>query len=254
MKNQLHIFLNAVMFYTRIPVPKNLPYSDEILNRSTRYFPFIGWIIGGVGAAVFYGLQFIFPAGLAILLSMLATILATGAFHEDGFADFCDGFGGGYTRERILTIMKDSRIGTYGSIGLVGMLATKFMSLQAIEVSSIPVVLLAGHAVSRLMPILVIYTSEYSRADATSKTKPIGQKGKGFDFTLALLFGLAFLVFIPFAYSLVVLPVLLLTTAVFRSYITRHLGGYTGDCLGALQQISEVVFYLGFVVFQTIWA
>jgi adenosylcobinamide-GDP ribazoletransferase len=254
MKKQLHIFLNAIMFYTRIPVPKNLSYSDEILNRSTRYFPFVGWIVGGIAAAIFYGLQLIFPPELAILLSMLATIFITGAFHEDGFADFCDGFGGGYTRERILIIMKDSRIGTYGSIGLIGMLATKFMSLHAIDVSNIPLILLAGHSLSRLMPILIIYTSEYSREDATSKTKPIGKKGKGFDFLLALCFGLAFLIFIPVSYSLVILPVLLLTTFIFIRYISRKIGGYTGDCLGALQQIAEVEFYLGFVIFQTLQA
>ncbi|MFY9153467.1 MAG: adenosylcobinamide-GDP ribazoletransferase, partial [Prolixibacteraceae bacterium] len=207
--------------------------------------------VGGIGAAVFYGLQYVFPPELAILLSMLVTIFVTGAFHEDGFADFCDGFGGGYTRGRILTIMKDSRIGTYGSIGLVGILASKFMSLHSLDVTSIPLVLLAGHSLSRLMPILVIYTSEYSREDATSKTKPIGKKGKGFDFILALFFGLAFLIFIPITYSLAILPVLLLTTYIFRRYITRKIGGYTGDCLGALQQIAEVEFYLGFVIFQT---
>lgn len=251
MRKQLYIFLNAIMFYTRIPVPKNLPYSDEMLNRSTRYFPFIGWIVGGIGAVAFYELEYVFPPELAILLSMLVTIFVTGAFHEDGFADFCDGFGGGYTRERILTIMKDSRIGTYGSIGLVGILAAKFMSLHSLDVANIPVVLLAGHSLSRLMPILVIYTSEYSREDATSKTKPIGKKGKGFDFILALFFGLAFLIFIPITYSLAILPVLLLTTIIFRSYITRKIGGYTGDCLGALQQIAEVEFYLGFIIFQT---
>lgn len=252
MRKQLHIFLNAIMFYTRIPVPGNLPYSDEVLNRSTRYFPFMGWIIGGIGAIVFYCSQFVFPSELAILLSMLATIFATGAFHEDGFADFCDGFGGGYSRERILDIMKDSRIGTYGSIGLFGMLATKFMSLHAIDIIKTPIILLVGHSLSRLMPILVIYTSEYSREDATSKTKPIGKKGKGFDFAFAMSFGVALLIFIPVTYSLTILPVLLLTTFAFRKYITRILGGYTGDCLGALQQIAEVEFYLGFVVFQTL--
>jgi adenosylcobinamide-GDP ribazoletransferase len=252
MRNQLHIFLNAIMFYTRIPVPKNLTYSDEILNRSTHYFPFIGWIVGGIGAAVFYGLQFVFPPELAILLSILTTIFVTGAFHEDGFADFCDGFGGGYTKEKILTIMKDSRIGTYGSIGLVGMLATKFMSLYAVDLAMIPLILVTGHSVSRLMPILVIYSSEYSRDDATSKSKPIGKKGKGIDFMLALFFGLAFLVFLPLTYSLAILPVLLITTFVFKSYITRKIGGYTGDCLGALQQISEVIFYLGWVAFQNL--
>ncbi len=104
------------------------------------------------------------------------------------------------------------------------------------------------------MPILIIYTSEYSREDATSKTKPIGKKGKGFDFVLALFFGLALLVFTPITYSLVIIPMLLLTTFIFRSYITRKIGGYTGDCLGALQQIAELEFYLGFVIFQTLQA
>lgn len=252
MKKQLHILLNAIMFYTRIPVPVNLPYSDEMLNRSTRYFPFIGWIIGGSGAAVFYGLQFIMPLELALLLSMITTIFITGAFHEDGFADFCDGLGGGYTRERILLIMKDSRIGTYGSVGLVGMLATKFASLHAITPHDIPIILIAGHALSRLMPILIIYTSKYSREDATSKSKPIGQKGKGFDFVIALFFGMTLLIFIPVEFVIGIIPVLLLITFVFRGYLNRKIGGYTGDCLGALQQISETTFYLGFVIFQTL--
>jgi adenosylcobinamide-GDP ribazoletransferase len=254
MRQQLHIFLTAIMFYTRIPVPKNLPYSDEMLNRSTRFFPFIGWVVGGTGAVIFYGLQFVFPSELAILLSMLTTIFITGAFHEDGFADFCDGFGGGYTKEKILTIMKDSRIGTYGSIGLVGMLATKFLSLHSIDSATIPLMLVAAHALSRLMPVVVIFTSGYARADLESKSKPIGQKGKPIDLLLAIFFGLALLVFVPFTFSAVIIPVLLVTTYIFRNYIVGKLGGYTGDCLGALQQISEVLFYLGWVAFQNLAA
>lgn len=250
MKKQLHIFLNAVMFYTRIPVPRNLPYSDELLNRSTRWFPFIGWMVGGVGAGVLYGLQFVFPANLAVLLSMLATIFMTGAFHEDGFADFCDGFGGGYTKEKILTIMKDSRIGTYGSIGLVGMLSVKFLSLTALDLKLIPLILLAGHALSRLMPVLVIFTSEYARADLESKSKPIGKKGKTTDLLMAISFGLFWLSFFPLVFSAIIVPMLLIVTVIFRKYITGKLGGYTGDCLGALQQLSEVIFYIGWLAFQ----
>ncbi|GAT63969.1 adenosylcobinamide-GDP ribazoletransferase [Paludibacter jiangxiensis] len=252
MKKQLHIFLNAIMFYTRIPVPVNVQYSDEILNRSTRYFPFVGWVVGGIGACVYWALSFVMPDALSILLSMLATIFVTGAFHEDGFADFCDGMGGGYTREKILTIMKDSRIGTYGSIGLLGMLATKFTALFSIHDFSIPFVLLAGHSLSRLMPVIVIYTSKYSREDATSKTKPIGKKGKDYDFVMALLFGLGLQWLMPLSFVACILPFMLLTTFIFRRYITKKIGGYTGDCLGALQQITEVEFYLGFVVFQTL--
>ena len=251
MKKQLHIFLTAIMFYTRIPVPKNLPYSDEMLNRSTRFFPFIGWLVGGIGAVVFYGLQFVFPPELAILLSMLSTIFVTGAFHEDGFADFCDGFGGGYTKEKILSIMKDSRIGTYGSIGLVGMLAVKFIGLSSVDIKLLPLVLVAGHALSRLMPVLLIFNSEYARADLESKSKPIGKKGKTIDLLLAIFFGVALLSFFPLTFSVGIMPVLLLTSFVFSNYIVVKLGGYTGDCLGALQQIAEVIFYLGFIIFQT---
>ncbi|MCW0481564.1 adenosylcobinamide-GDP ribazoletransferase [Gaoshiqia sediminis] len=244
MRTQLNLFLTALMFYTRIPVPKTLEYSPERLNRSTRYFPLIGLIVGGLGAAVFYGLVQLFPVSLSVFLSMLATILLTGAFHEDGFADFCDGFGGGYTREKIFTIMKDSRIGTYGTIGLIGMLATKFLALQALPVYTVPLALVAGHAFGRLMPVLVIFTSQYSREDELSKTKPIGKRGRNSDLLLAVFFGLVPAALFPWQLMAVVLPVSLLITFLFKKYIERKIGGYTGDCLGALQQIIEVLFYL----------
>jgi len=244
MITQLHLFLTALMFYTRIPVPAWLEYSPERLNRSTRYLPLIGWIVGGVGAVVFYGLVQIFPLQLSVFLSMLATILLTGAFHEDGFADFCDGFGGGYTRERIFTIMKDSRIGTYGSVGLIGMLGTKFLALQSLPVYLIPVAMISGHAFSRLMPVLIIFTSRYSREDELSKSKPIGKKGKHSDLILATVFALLPMVLFPWQFMAVSLPIALLLTFAFKKYTERKIGGYTGDCLGALQQMTEVLFYL----------
>lgn len=146
--------------------------------------------------------------------------------------------------------MKDSRIGTYGSIGLVGMLATKFLSLSSIDVKLIPLMLVAAHALSRLMPVLVIFTSEYARADLESKSKPIGKKGKTTDLLMAIFFGLSLLAFLPLLFSAIIVPALLLVTVVFRKYIIGKLGGYTGDCLGALQQLSEVLFYLGWLAFQ----
>ncbi len=244
MKNQLNLFLTAVMFYTRIPVSKSLPYSSDILNRSTRYFTLIGWIVGGIGAGAFYGLSQFLPLSVAVFLSMLITIFVTGSFHEDGFADFCDGFGGGYTREKIFTIMKDSRIGTYGTAGLIGMLGTKFLSLQSFPAAVIPMILLAGHAFSRLMPVMVIFTSYYSRDDELSKTKPIGKKGKTSDLIIAILFGLAPVMLLPWKFLFIILILSLLITLLFKKYVERKIGGYTGDCLGALQQIIEVVFYI----------
>ncbi len=248
MKNQFNLFLTALMFYTRIPVPGSLQYSPERLNRSTRYLPVVGWIVGGIGAAVFYGLNRFLPVGLAVFLSMLATIFVTGAFHEDGFADFCDGFGGGYTREKIFTIMKDSRLGTYGAIGLLGMLGTKFLSLQSLPAIVIPLTLVAGHSFSRLMPVLIIFTSYYSREDELSKIKPIGKKGKTSDLLLAIIFALLPLVLFPWQLTAVVVPFSLFGTFLFKKYTEKKIGGYTGDCLGALQQIVEVLFYLSVLI------
>ena len=244
---ELRIFFTALMFYTRIPVPKSTGYSEENLNKATRYFPVIGLLIGAIGALVFYGCQFALPKELSVLLSMAATIYITGAFHEDGFADFCDGFGGGYTKEKVLTIMKDSRIGTYGTAGLVLILLVKFFSLNNIETLSVPQILITGHAFSRVFPVIMIYTASYSRTDATSKTKPIGKKGDSFSFIFAIVTGAVLLCLINWIAIVLIITVCSIIFLVFRAYVLRKIDGYTGDVLGALQQISEIGFYLSYL-------
>src|SRR5690348_17261176 len=107
MKRELQIFFTAVMYYTRIPVPPSTTHEPEFLSLATRYVPVIGWIVGGVYSAVIVVAMMVFPVWVSILLGLAASVLLTGAFHEDGFADVCDGFGGGWTREKILLIMKD---------------------------------------------------------------------------------------------------------------------------------------------------
>ena len=113
MKKEVQIFLTAVMFYTRIPVPSWVNHDADYLNKATKYFPLIGWIVGIIAVLVFVGANYLFNPSIAIIISMAASVLLTGAFHEDGFADVCDGFGGGWTKEKILMIMKDSRVGAY---------------------------------------------------------------------------------------------------------------------------------------------
>ena len=171
-KKEVHTFFTALMFFTRIPCPKWVQYSDELLTRSARYFSLVGILVGSLAALVFYGGNFLFTKEIAILLSMVASIYITGAFHEDGFADVCDGLGGGWTKEHILTIMKDSRIGTYGSVGLIGILALKFAALQAIPTVLIPIVIISGHSFSRFIATTLIYTHPYVRDIDSSKVKP----------------------------------------------------------------------------------
>ena len=215
-----------------------------MLNQSTRYFPLIGILVGTVTAFSFFAASQIFPVSLALVLAMAASVLFTGAFHEDGFADFCDGFGGGQTKERILEIMKDSRIGTYGTIGLMLMLGTKYASLVQIDEARIPIILIAGNAFSRVFPVLLIYTADYARLDATSKTKPIGKADSVFSLIFALATGSSLLAFLQWQEIIIAVVLLSLVFLLYRMYIIKKLEGYTGDVLGALQQISEVLFYL----------
>ncbi|MCD4832266.1 MAG: adenosylcobinamide-GDP ribazoletransferase [Bacteroidales bacterium] len=254
MKKQWQLFLTALMFYTRIPVPKNIDHSNEILNKSTKYFPFIGWIVGGFGALVFYICQFAFPLSISVVLSMVSTILLTGAFHEDGFADSCDAFGGGWTKEKILEIMKDSRIGTYGTVGLILILLIKYLSLININVEQIPFVLFAAHALSRYTATGMIFFSEYTRDDDKSKSKPVGKSLSSTDYFISFIFGSTPLLLLSIVYSywyLLILITIIPIIFFLKRYFEKWIGGFTGDALGATQQVSEIVFYLSFIVISS---
>jgi adenosylcobinamide-GDP ribazoletransferase len=244
MFKQVKIFFTAVMFFTRIPCPKWVDHSEEYLNKASMYFPLIGWIVGGFSALVFWASKFLFPVSIAVIFSMIASILLTGAFHEDGFADVCDGFGGGWTKEKILEIMKDSRVGSYGVIGMILMLGTKFALLNQISIQFIPAALIAGHSLSRFASTSVIFTHQYVRENEDSKAKPLAKKMQFSDIILAAVFGTIPLLFMQnYLFVLAIIPVFLARWYMMR-YFVKWIGGYTGDCLGAVQQVTEVVFYI----------
>jgi adenosylcobinamide-GDP ribazoletransferase len=256
MKKELHIFFTALMFYTRIPCPKNIDHNPDYLNKASRYFPLVGWIVGAICFGVYYLSTIVFSPEIAIILSMIAGILTTGAFHEDGFADVCDGFGGGWTKEKILTIMKDSAIGAYGAIGVVLLFLLKFQALSYIVShsgilnlkSQIVILLLfvSAHSLSRLAAVSIVFTHDYSREDASSKSKPIAQSSTWREVIGAFFFGLLpvmVLSYFQWQVLIVVIPVFL-TRFFLARYFQKWIDGYTGDCLGATQQVCEVVFYL----------
>lgn len=259
MKKELHIFFTALMFYTRIPCPKNIDHNPDYLNKASRYFPLIGWIVGTFAFAAFYLFYFFFGIEIAVLLSMIVSILTTGAFHEDGFADVCDGFGGGWTKDKILLIMKDSAIGAYGAIGVVLLLLLKFSSICTLfskfEVGNLQaatyglLLFVTAHSLSRLSAISIVFTHEYSREDASSKSKPIAQNYTWKEVVGALFFGLLPLVVLSYwqwQLFLVVVPVFFSRFFMAR-YFQKWIDGYTGDCLGATQQVSEIIFYLSII-------
>ena len=258
MKQQLTLFFTALQFYTRIPAPRWVHYKQENLGRATCYLPIIGWFVGIISGLSWLGGAYLTNISIGLVLSMIASIFTTGAFHEDGFADVCDGFGGGWTRDKILEIMKDSRVGTYGSIGLIMILALKFLLLSNLAVQQkndfvvIIFVLIVAHAWSRLMPVFVILTKAYARAGQDSKAQPAAQKVSrsgliaGSFFALIPVFVLAWISHAPFILICCILPAIL--TLLLSRYFNKWLGGYTGDCLGAIQQISEVAFYFSLTI------
>lgn len=240
-------FFTALTFLTRIPAPKYVTFKERYLNDSSRYFPFIGLIIGLI-AAISYGLlSMLLGPLLAIILSMALTIFITGAFHEDGFADMCDGFGGGWEKKQVLNIMKDSRLGTYGVTGLLLMLATKFLALLTLtqsDPSFVVIALIIAHPVSRFFSISYIYKLEYVQDTDKSKVKPLANQMTDNAFLFAGLSILGLLLLLDAVTILVLVSVLLVVHLSFGRYLTSRIGGYTGDCLGAAQQLSEVIIYL----------
>ncbi|MCD4770546.1 MAG: adenosylcobinamide-GDP ribazoletransferase [Bacteroidales bacterium] len=240
------------MFYTRIPVPGSTGFSAENLNRATRYFPLVGIIVGGAGALLFIAANLVLGVQASVLGSLLLMIMITGAFHEDGLADFCDGFGGGYSKNQILEIMKDSRIGVYGTIALILVLLSKLLLLSEIGLEDIPFVIVAAHSLSRLNPVLLIYTSRYIGSEEGSKSKPIGMKGSVTTLLVAILFSLLPLIFISWIIIPFLIVIQLLILVLFRLYVHKKTGGYTGDILGALQQLSETGFYLTFLIVKSV--
>ena len=175
---------------------------------------------------------------------MTATILLTGGFHEDGFSDVCDAFGGGWNREQILRIMKDSRIGAYGVLGLILILGTKFLALASLPVSMIPAALFTAHALSRFSPALLTFTHQYARETPDSKSGSVAKKMSLPDLFLAALFAFVpMLIFMDWK-ILLVLPPMAIAHLWLARYFKKWIGGYTGDCLGTCQQVGEIVCYL----------
>lgn len=234
------LFLLALSFYTRLPTPQNLDYQK--LPQASVYLPLVGWLVGGVCAWVFAVSALLWSSMTAAVLATIAGILLTGAFHEDGFADVCDGFGGGWGRARMLEIMKDSRVGAYGAIGIGLLLLLKISVLAEMPVAVTPWLLWAGHSVSRCAPLLLMRQYNYARAD-DSKGAAAVFKPSVKDLRFAGVCALLPMGLLPMECWLAVIPVWLVNWRLGRYFYT-HIGGYTGDCLGASQQVAEVVFYL----------
>jgi adenosylcobinamide-GDP ribazoletransferase len=257
MQNEIRIFFTALMFYTRIPCPSWVDHSPDYINKATRYFPLIGWIVGAISFGAFWLSSWLFGSNIAIIASFMAGILTTGAFHEDGLADVFDGFGGGWTKEKILEIMKDSRVGAYGVIALILSFLLKYLAFDQLlaKIDSdnmliVALIFISYHSLARLTAINIVFTEQYSREDETSKSKPIAKAHTYREIVGAYFFGLlplAVLSSFYWQFALVIIPLFALYFFSKR-YFNKWIDGYTGDCLGAVEQMAELLILLSFLI------
>jgi len=246
LRNELRTLILSAQFMTRIPIPVGNAYSPERLGAAVRYYPLIGVLIGVLCASTYWGAQYVFPPVVAVILSFGMGLLLTGALHEDGLADTVDGVGGGHDRGRALEIMKDSRVGVYGVLALIVVVGLKIMALALMPPMLAAIALVAAHGLSRLSCVIAIVTSRYVREQGTGSFTLDGPGAGGLAIAVStgalLLVGLGYLV-TPSAAGWAFLGIMV-GHAAMRWFYEHKLGGYTGDTLGAIQQVSEVGFYL----------
>lgn len=238
-------FWLALGFLTRIPMLVRIDYSQRLMNQSSVYFPLVGLLLGLGYCAAYVLFSLVASPLAAIILVVILHLFITGAFHEDGLADSVDALGGGYTVEKRLEIMKDSRIGTYGTVALVMALLLKVALLAEAEL--IWLALLVAPAVSRLTPLILMACLPYVTDPDKSKSKPVADgfsrnrllAAAGFVLLLAAGLSLWQPLLVPAAITAV-----LLVAVFWGSYLRSQLGGYTGDTLGAAVVFSELALLL----------
>lgn len=248
LKREVPAFKLALQFLTRLPVAT--AYSEEAMRKSPRWYPAVGAVVGALAGLAFLLGDWGLTPQLAALLAVGVAVIATGALHEDGFADACDGLGGMRPKERVLEIMRDSRIGAYGVIGLIFIIGTKALTLQAMPAAHVFFVLVAAHTASRAAMVWVMASSDYIR-----------EKGAGSAVAGGIDRSAVIVALVTTALAVMPLVFCIRFEAIFggllglglaqylmRRWYEPRLGGYTGDCLGAVQQCSEVGFYVGLLV------
>ena len=240
MKRTLAEVLAAFQFLTRLPLPA-LTYSPDLLSRAGKFFPLVGLFIGGAGALLHKLLQNVLSPSLAALVILTFLILITGGFHEDALADAADGFGGGWSRERVLEIMRDSRIGSYGGIAIALSLLWRYVLLVKLLNGCFAPYFVAAHVLCRWTSLPLSYALAAARTDGSGVA--IAQRTSKTTLTVGSILMLAVLIGCLRSGAWLPICATLLIVLLSGWYFQRRLGGVTGDCFGATTQISEIAVY-----------
>jgi adenosylcobinamide-GDP ribazoletransferase len=238
----------ALIFFTRLPFWRLHQPPKACYETVVEHWPLVGWLTGGVMAATLYGASMVLPYQVAVLVAIVMRLLLTGALHEDGLADFLDGFGGGgNNRQRILDIMKDSHIGTYGVIGLILYLLLLFFCLSSMSPEMAALAILAADPYAKMLTAQLVSMMPYARREEEAKAKVIYRKinlASGISLAVQGLLPIGlFIWYVGVAWeTLIFIPALVMYFLYLL--IWRRLHGYTGDCCGAVCLMVELSVYL----------
>lgn len=243
MKRQLALLLVALQFLTRIPVPGLRDLPADALAESARFFPIVGALVGLGGIAIDMLIAPRAGRPVSVVLILIYSVIATGGLHEDGLADTADGFGGGWTRERVLAIMRDSNIGSFGAIAIACSLLARFVFLTSVPPATFDGVLLAGQVLGRWATLPLARWMPPARTEGGQGARVAGKTS-----TTSLVIGTTCTaIIVGLACGWVALALIAVSAGVAAAtgaYYRRRIGGVTGDCLGATCQVTECVVYL----------
>jgi adenosylcobinamide-GDP ribazoletransferase len=243
---QARLFLCALQLLTRLPLPR-LAFEPDWIARSSPYYPVVGWIVGGLCAAVLLLASRLWPGLPAAVIALAAGLLITGGFHEDGLADTADGLGGGQTPARRLEIMKDSRVGTYGVLATWSVLSLKAAALATLPPAEAALALLLAHGAARALPVVLMAGLRYAGDRGAAKLEAASGGARPLEAVIALALGAAPLLLFPSLARAGLGLALAAAAALALAVVARRLiGGFTGDILGAVEQLAEAGLLLGF--------
>jgi adenosylcobinamide-GDP ribazoletransferase len=235
-------FFIAVQFLTRLPVPNTGVSSESEIGKAAAFFPLVGVIVGGGAALVFALLVRLLPEPASVLCAIVFAAFLTNGFHEDGLADTFDGFGGGWSKDRVLEIMRDSRIGTYGTLALIFLVLGKLTFLSALPQGQVWRWLIVAHVAARWTILPLCLWLPYARAEGQGKL--VAKQVGALEVVIATVTLLVVFLLLPWRAAVVALLVTSLITFLSGLYFRARLQGITGDCLGATNQVTEVGLYL----------
>ncbi|MBV7392863.1 adenosylcobinamide-GDP ribazoletransferase [Mameliella sediminis] len=243
---EVQLFLLAVQYLTRLPVPRDLPVSDDLMVRAVKYHPAVGALVGGIGALVLWAAVPVLPWSAALILSLAATLLATAAFHEAGLADAAEGLAVGRDRAEVMSIMDGTRLGTYGALALSLVTGLKLALLSGFPPEVAGAALIAGHAVGRMASVHVTLTTVYARSEGMQKFVPkVTPDGYRVALAITLLVLAGLTLEVGGGATICAFLVGTVLAQAFRAWFVARIDGYTGDCLGGSQQTGELGVYLG---------